>query len=322
MNIRVQRVYLTLSLITLGVMVTSILQPSIVSEFQLLIAGSLIAVFGIPHGATDYLLFKNLVQAHYPSRNKQAIFFTYYTFLLAGYALVWMYMPIAALFIFIALSVYHFGQSNWNYLKTNNLFIKSISYVIWGSFVVLVPICIYADEAMLIIQNMTQTSGIMIDYATISLLPKNLLILNIWLLFFLYSKGIIRQQDFFRELFLLILLIFLFYTTPLLVGFSIYFALWHSYGSVLDQISFIKKQKNISYNLTKYYIDALPMIVLSFIGMSALWYLNDLGLMPFSVEGLFFIMISIVTLPHMLLIEQLYERMTNKRTIPQQWSSA
>ena len=54
------------------------------------------------------------------------------------------------------------------------------------------------------------------------------------------------------------------------------------------------------------------MIFLSFLGMGLVWGINYLGIIEFSVVGLFFIMIAIVTLPHMFLIERVYERLVNK----------
>jgi len=54
------------------------------------------------------------------------------------------------------------------------------------------------------------------------------------------------------------------------------------------------------------------MIFMSFVGMGLIWYINSLGWFQFSFIGLFFIMIAVMTLPHMLLVEQLYDKFKNQ----------
>ncbi len=297
-------------LLTISITLVSIVSPEVVTTFQLLIAGVLVAIVGIPHGATDYMIFKDLAKEYFSSSKQNITFFSYYALLLLGYTLVWIYLPVVAFLIFLILSVYHFGQSNFNYIKTKFKLVKWSSYLVWGSFVILVPVSIHIQEASKIINNMTSTSTLELDSITTAALPRGLFVINLGLISLLCLSKIITLKDALRELMTLSVLLFLFYNTPLLVGFTVYFAFWHSYGSVLDQIRFIRTQRNLPYTIKHYYIEALPMILLSFLGMGLVGYINMMGWIDFSAAGLFFILIAIVTLPHMLVIEQLYHTVT------------
>lgn len=307
--------HLIITFLTLGVVVVSIMQPALAAEAQLLIGGLLLAVVGIPHGASDYLIFRSLVKQHYERpHHKQVTFLTYYTFLLLGYALVWFAFPTLAFLIFLFLSFYHFGQSNLNYIATSFQLVRIGSYLAWGAFVILAPVCIHHQEAAAIIASMTGHVPTLLSESWVQALPRDLVVINVWLFCFLYFSKMIALQDFVRELVTLLVLTLLFFSTPLLLGFFIYFGLWHSFGSVLDQLDFVRRQtQNPRYSLFQYYKDAAPMTLLSFAGMGALWYAQSQGWLPYSLVALLFVTISVVTLPHMLLIERLYERLAHRR---------
>lgn len=318
MSIRVQRMHLIITLLTLGVIVVSIMQPALAAEAQLLIGGLLLAVVGIPHGASDYLIFRSLVKQHYEKPQRQQVtFLTYYTFLLLGYALVWFAFPTLAFLIFLFLSFYHFGQSNLNYITTPYVLIRIGSYLAWGAFVILTPVCIHSQEASAIIASMTGEMPTLLAEGWVQALPRDLVVINVWLFCFLYFSKMIALQDFLRELVTLFLLTVLFFSTPLLLGFFVYFGLWHSLGSVLDQVDFVRRQThNLQYSYLQYYKDAAPMTILSFAGMAALWYAQSQGWLGYSLVALLFVTISVVTLPHMLLIERLYERLAARAAPP------
>lgn len=306
MNLRTHKAYILVIALTMVAILFNLLFPDLAGSYQLLIAGILVAVVGIPHGATDYAIFKRLVNKELKQQQKVQ-FFSFYMFLLMGYGVVWYFMPVSALVIFLALSVYHFGQSNWNYLTADTNFGKALkvtSYISWGAFVLAAPICTHIETAQPVIESITQGQVIDLGHPAYQWLPIGLLIFNALLILLFFSTRMLPLQDIFREFLNLILLSLLFWFTPLFLGFAIYFALWHSFGSVLDQINFIKEYSK-QFNIKKYYIEATPMTILSFVGMGAIWYVNHLWL-GYSIVAVFFIMIAIVTLPHMLLIERLY----------------
>lgn len=100
-------------------------------QYPLLIV--LVLLIGLPHGATDFLLFRRL---HGPVlRNSQVLrFFLFYVLSVLGYLLGWLFIPATALLVFLAISVYHFGQSNWQYAQLPRR-VAGICNLAWGCFV-------------------------------------------------------------------------------------------------------------------------------------------------------------------------------------------
>jgi Brp/Blh family beta-carotene 15,15'-monooxygenase len=90
----------------------------------------------------------------------------------------------------------------------------------------------------------------------------------------------------------------------LLVGFGLYFAGWHSLSSILEQVAFFQT-KNPAYKWQQYLRQVMPYTLLAVFGMLAVWGAQE-SLSVGAHIGLLFLGISLVTLPHMILIELLY----------------
>ena len=119
-----------------------------------------------------------------------------------------------------------------------------------------------------------------------------------------YFKKKIEINAVGRELFSILILSIIFKSSTLIWGFSIYFILWHSLPSLIDQITFIYgdlKKKSI----TKYTKDALPYWIVSLIGMLVLFII-------FKEEKhfhtLFFAFIAAVTFPHALVMLSMFAK--------------
>src|SRR6056297_3409000 len=105
--------YRTVQALAVAAVLLSLALPGLVLQVQLLLVVGMILFIGIPHGATDYLIFQSLSQPMWGSREMTHFYFNY-VLLMGSYALLWWLTPTAALVVFIAISIYHFGQSNWN----------------------------------------------------------------------------------------------------------------------------------------------------------------------------------------------------------------
>lgn len=263
---------------------------------------------GVPHGASDYLLFNQLMRDQ-EGRNQKSLFALYYLVIVAAYGLLWWFSPMLAFGLFIAVSFYHFGQSNWEYAKFSNHYWQKLSFVLWGGFVVGVPVLIYHQEAALIIQEIT---GVLLPLEEIRWPLIFLLVAsNLMNVIFLFEKELIDAPEFKREVASLFALFALFISTPLLIGFGIYFVFWHSLGSTLDQIAILKSVKR-GYSLTQYLVKMIPLSLLAFAGLILLyWWLGEEMNRGTNI-GLLFLFISIITLPHSILMDRFYLININK----------
>lgn len=281
----------------------ALLFPSVLASTELIIAAALIVLVGIPHGATDHLIFLQLRSSFLGSRGIEQ-FYVNYLLLMAAYSVLWWLVPSAALAFFLLLSIYHFGQSNWNYVRFSNKMQAGVTYLVWGSFVLLIPIIWNFDAASGIIASITRSEPLELSLGARQALCMLLLLSNVWLIVYLRVQQLIERKNFRDELLNLLVMSVLFSFTPLLLSFVVYFVFWHSMSSMADQIQFFNK-KSPDYNWKSYVRQALPLSLIAVGGLVLLYILqSQLGFQ--ANIGLLFIFISVVTLPHMILIELLY----------------
>jgi Brp/Blh family beta-carotene 15,15'-monooxygenase len=103
----------------------------------------------------------------------------------------------------------------------------------------------------------------------------------------------------------ILLILFLWITGPL-VGFAIYFALWHSAGHINEMREFFESRGK-SLSVGRFYAKALPFTIVSIIGLVLLFFVNVQLNLDNQFISLMFILISVLTLPHMLIVERMYE---------------
>lgn len=274
-------------LILVGV---SIVLNGISADLELYLAVGLILVLGIPHGATDFKIFKELKN---PVAKKGMLFFYgSYLGLMGIYALIWWLAPILALIIFILISLYHFGQSNWVYLEKKNIPL----YLVWGAFVLLTPILLNKEQSGEVIFSMTGKQIFALTEFEAQIVVLALGLINVVWIFFLKLSPIQLKN----ELLNLFLLGLIYYFLPLWIGFVFYFVGFHSLTSIGDQIEFFRKNQ-ANFNWKNYIKSTAPLTLVSIAGLGGLVYLSGLVHL-----AMLFIFISVVTMPHMIIMDLLY----------------
>lgn len=309
LSLRTTVIYYLVVTITLIVSFLSVCFSSFIHAYGLLFASLLILFIGVPHGATDHLVF-NFLSKNNISVRATIRFYLLYIFSALAYALCWLLFPSLSLNIFIIISVYHLGQSNFHYLTLPNKIIKAFIYSCWGLFIISAPLIFKAQEAKAISQSFNwQLWLINIENKQQFLLI--LVILNILVINGLFSCKYITQKELLREHLNLLVLGLLFYTNPLIISFGIYFSLWHSLGSTFDQIQLFKRgDRNI--NLISFYLKAMPLTIASltiFLAVSLIlvnFNIQELAKNLNTIIALFFIFLATITLPHTIIRDRLY----------------
>ncbi len=256
----------------------------------------MVLTLGIVHGANDLLILKK----NEKSSNKFVRSVIGYFFLIGLCVTSYFVNPFLSILLFIFLSSYHFGEEHF---EDKILASKGVQYAIYLAYGLLIFLMIFNE-------NITEVNLIVSDLTNQTFSKHILLralIAMIALLVLLFAYGFWRKTtyklNFLKEIFYLGLLYLVFKTTSLILGFAIYFILWHSIPSIIDQTHYI------SGNITKkslihYFKYASPIWLLSVIGMVGMYFYLDQNLF----SSVIFMILFAVTAPHAWVIY----RMKNK----------
>lgn len=296
-------------LITLIIILVCLSNHSIVADSSLIIALFLIVIIGIPHGANDHFLFFNLFQNRLKENHKSGLLFYFiYLGLIILYSICWYFTPIFSLSLFLLISFYHFGQSNLYTYPIKSKIIKFISILISGIFVLMTPILAHLETSLPIITSLSQNSKLFeISYEQGRQISVwlGLIMLNYWLLLMLTRQVIWKNGI--LEIINVILLFALYFYTPLWIGFAVYFTLWHAIPSIEDQINFFKIKRS-NYHLGNYIKEILPYTLLALLGLVIALELSGEYITQNQGIALLFSFIAVITLPHMIMMDILYQQ--------------
>lgn len=270
-------------------------------QYPLLIV--LVLLIGLPHGATDFLLFRHL-RGPALSRKQVLQFFLFYLVSVSGYLAFWLLCPIPAFLLFLLISVYHFGQSNYQNTRIPR-WADALLNMVWGTFALGGVVLWHWEESSVVICQLVGNRPATWSSSSMGKLQWYLLALNALLPVCLWLVRRMQGGQLLFEIGKLAVLSFMFLYTPMLVGFTLYFTLWHSLGSLLDQLAFYRRQWP-TFTLAHYYRQAAPYTLLAIIGLAGMAFGQSLLFPNTSLVGIFLIFIACITLPHIVLVEETY----------------
>ena len=261
----------------------------------------LISLFGIPHGAIDNII--------YLSSNKitRIRFYLIYIVTIIIYCFFWWLTPLISLVFFLFLSAYHFGESQLvDYSFVNK---KRIIYLFWG-FALLSTLIFYNNSELLLLsnqfsdtENFSQVFNILIFKYIFYL--SNLIIIS--LLVYENYKLSITNQYLMNEIFLLILIHITFYLFPIIISFTLYFIFLHSIKVLKQEFDYLKSLQS-DLNILNFIKLLYPHTLLSIIFLVIFLLLMKLGFINMSVFLFSIIGISVITLPHSIIMTNFYNK--------------
>ena len=243
---------------------------------------------GIPHGGNDFFYRKEKNTAG------SAKFLVMYLGVMLLYLALWYVWPMLSLALFLLISIHHFGQSNFN---TNRIW--SLDSILWGNWLVVFPVLKHSQEVFAIFSTMLGRPG-----ATVSdighLDNSGLLIVSI-VFVLLYVAVLYRthRSSGFWYLIQWFLVTVWYWLTPLLLGFVVVFCFWHALQSMQYQLDYVRM--NYNQNRKKTLMGFVPFGLMALVGMAFL--------LRFDLEsnlGFAFVLLSLVTLPHVVVMDGLY----------------
>ena len=276
---------------------------SIALEQQLIYASIFILLFGIPHGAIDHILFFK------KKSMSQLKFYGLYLGLILLFVLLWLKFPLVSFSFFLVLSAFHFGESQFVDAKLTVRNFNPLLFLFWG----------LALLATLMYYNISELAAITAyfqDTQSFSVVYKEDLFLyfftvtniaTIFLLIYLFVKNQISLKRLSSELFLIALIHLTFFLFPFVIGFTLYFVVLHSIR-VMNQEYLFFKSEDVSFSLVKFLKLLLPYSLLSIFFTSVLLILSHIGFLGISIPFLSIIIISVITLPHAIVMHIFYNK--------------
>ena len=267
---------------------------------QIFVGFLLIFTFGILHGANDLLLIDKLIYKK-KTNSRLKILLSYISVVLIG-SLLFYIIPWVTLSAFVIVSGYHFGEQQWESLNKNSFkFLVEIFQLVYGLFILFLLFNFHSDEVQKIVFAIT---GVNFPSFFIPLFLKIFGAIFIVLgLYFLSIKGI-AISTFITEIFYLVVFTIIFKSSSLIWGFSLYFVLWHSLPSIIDQIKFVYGYFSLT-NFISYFKSALIYWIASLLGISILY-------LVFKDEkifnALFFSFLASITFPHVFVVTKMFNR--------------
>jgi len=269
-------------------------------ENQLIYSSILILLLGIPHGAIDHVLFFK------KRKMSQLKFYSIYLGLSLLFVILWHILPVTSLILFILISAFHFGESQFAdiFFKKS---LRFIFYFFWGLCLLstlmyynvneLYDITSYFDDTIVLDKIYNKEKIGVFFYITNVVTILSIIALTH------YKK--INNDRLFSELFLLFLIHATFYLFPFIIGFTLYFVALHSIKVMNDEFKFLKDEDN-NFSIVSFLKLLAPYSILSIVGTSFLLILSYYNYIPYSIPFLAIIIISVITLPHAIVMNIFY----------------
>jgi Brp/Blh family beta-carotene 15,15'-monooxygenase len=287
---------LRFSLLLLGVFISILSNFFFVEErTQLIYMIIAFIVLGVPHGALDIYVEAGLDE----QKDNRKIFIRYV--IQAGlYIFLWYWQPAIALFIFILITAFHFGEIDW--IGYANDQVKKIIYFVLGLCWIIFLLSLHVKTALDIFNSITRNQVNPEDFLNWAnlLYPVSIagMILIYGFLFFKRSTYFLLPQYWLIAVVQQVLLFVLAHVTPLWIFFAFYFGIWHSILS-LDKIRSHLKL-GATWNDWLFLLKkAMPFSMMAWIGILYFIFLTVKSTDTAGMLSLVFIGLAVLTVPHL-----------------------
>lgn len=266
---------------------------------QIYLGFFLIFTFGILHGANDLMLIKTIKNDE-QKKSWLKVLSYYIVVVLCGIALFYL-IPQLALLLFIVVSAYHFGEQEWQQtlLQYGKWFTFAFQ-IIYGLLILSLLFIFHKEQVQEIIINICQLK---VPTTYFDLLFGIVLALFLSLCSVVYLQNKNQIQNILQECFYILLYAIIFKSSSLIWGFAIYFVIWHSIPSIMDQIRFLDGTYTTT-NFINYCKNAALYWFISIMGIASIYYFFSGQEQLFN--ALFFSFLAAITFPHAAVISTMF----------------
>jgi Brp/Blh family beta-carotene 15,15'-monooxygenase len=268
---------------------------------QNLFALSIILILGIPHGAIDNVIYLE------KSRISPVKFYLFYLTTIFINAALWFFFPLLSISIFIIISSYHFGQSQFARIFKRKGLISNVTFFLWGFSVIMGFIYFNLAELTILIETEIMfrefTFFFTHDIIYYVLLTSTILTLTLFAVLFL--KGRLKAESLIIETLVLALIYLTAYLFTFLTGFALFFIALHSFKMLQEEFNYLYRSANWS-SVTRFIHKLLPLTLISILGVMVILSLIYFDLLNITYAFALLIIISSITLPHVYVMEKFY----------------
>ncbi len=281
-----------------------------------------LVLLGLPHGALDHLVPDRLQGCETTARSVAAVVLLYLV-LGGSYLALWNIEPVAACAFFIALTWFHWGQGDLHALilldaRPRTRLSRAATVFVRGGLPMLVPLLAHPDVYR----------GVLLDAARLFEVRAGALPYWIFEPVFrvptgatfaavaavLLTTGFVRaapreRRSWAGEAFDTVLLAAYFVVVPPVLAVGLYFCLWHAPRHIARLALLAKPSRNglergdILPAALAFVRDAAPLTTVALVMLAALYFVvPSVGPDASSLLGLYLVLISVLTLPHVAVV--------------------
>jgi len=262
---------------------------------QMVLAGGAILLLGVPHGAFDAVVAARAATG--PRTRARALFFLLsYSALAAAMVVLWLLSPPAGLLVFLGLSWLHFGRGDR--LAATGGWQERLEVFVRGGLPLLLPIAFHRDETQILFVWLTALPESAVQQGLDLALP---VLLTLWglgglTLAALEWQSVATTGDWRWAQIEFLSLVLTFYLLPPLLGFAVYFCIWHSARHLIALDVLLIDPNSPRIRLLK---RGLPILAATLALMAAgYWILAGQRFEPRALVQVLFVSLAALTVPH------------------------
>ncbi len=274
-------------------------------KVQLFFLIGALVLTGIPHGAVDHLVEEKNNDASKKTFNIVTFLIRYVSTILI-YAFCWLILPEISLVLFLVISAWHFGETDIS-ISEHGL-TQNVMRFIWGVIALGMLLLNRIGEVTQILEKIISPNSWVIKYFLFLAENKFAFIgfLCAFLLLLFFTKSPKISLNYLLQIIFPFLIISAVSLLPILLGFTLYFAFWHSIIAFKTISKYIFINLDFERAFLKTWLKALPFTFLAFVFLISSFFLWQNKFSSSDPTMLIFIFISTITLPHLNVMHGMY----------------
>ncbi len=297
--------------LALIVILCNLFFPGFIQQIRYPVLVIVILIIGMPHGSLDHIVTYHSLTDMSFSR-KRILFYGLYTLLAVAYGLLWVISPLPAFIIFLLITLYHFGQADAERFKFSPLDKNVLLYTRGFTIVALI---LYGNNSRYIGEIVAIITGL----NSLDWLPAWLTVSTVTIAaavtypaaYFSVTLLKTKNKISFAGTADALLVPLLFSMSDTILAFAIYFGAWHSFNHSYTMLNYLEPRIN-GNSVAWFYKKTLLFSLISYGMLIIIYFLTDSFGYREKLVAILFILISVLTLPHIFVVELMYKKITGK----------